>query len=423
MAESKERPSDVGAQLDHAMHRDNGRRRHPAGHQYQQQHTPSGPQGRGQHGGNSGGGQQEKAGTGAQGGRKQQVHGTHSTIVVSSEVSGLQLKSPAGVEAITTTEAPMKQSDYLSCDATALAELIRRGEVSSREVVEAAVTRAEKVNGRLNAICCPQFREALVQSFPKDGTFAGVPLLLKDLAQEQAGYPCTAGSRALQANVPEQDSEFVARARRAGLVFLGRTTTPEFGLKAVTESELWGPSRNPWDTAVTPGGSSGGSGAAVGAGIVPMAGANDGGGSIRIPAAYNGLFGLKPSRAGFRWARIWAKPGPGPQPIMWCRARCVTVPPCWMCSQARPWATLFVCLCRNSRSWARCRSHRVRSGSACLRTPPMAPRWRPNASRRWKTRRDYWKVWAIRWSTPSPRWMAWRSRAAIWRCILAKFPL
>ncbi|HLV77786.1 MAG TPA: amidase family protein [Marinobacter sp.] len=190
----------------------------------------------------------------------------------------------------------MKQSDYLSCDATALAELIRRGEVSSREVVEAAVTRAEKVNGRLNAICCPQFREALVQSFPKDGTFAGVPLLLKDLAQEQAGYPCTAGSRALQANVPEQDSEFVARARRAGLVFLGRTTTPEFGLKAVTESELWGPSRNPWDTAVTPGGSSGGSGAAVGAGIVPMAGANDGGGSIRIPAAYNGLFGLKPSR-------------------------------------------------------------------------------------------------------------------------------
>lgn len=190
----------------------------------------------------------------------------------------------------------MKQSEYLRYDATALADLIRRGDVSSREVVEAAVDRANRVNGSLNAICHPQFSEAMAQSFPAQAAFAGVPLLLKDLAQEQAGQPCSYGSRALRSNVPDRDSEFVRRARDGGLVFLGRTATPEFGLKAVTESELWGPSRNPWHSDLTPGGSSGGSGAAVAAGVVPMAGANDGGGSIRIPAAYNGLFGLKPSR-------------------------------------------------------------------------------------------------------------------------------
>lgn len=190
----------------------------------------------------------------------------------------------------------MKQSEYLRYDATALADLIRRGEVTSQEVCEAAVERASSVNRSLNAICFPQFSEALAQTFPEQGTFAGVPLLLKDLAQEQADRPCTYGSRGFKNNIAPQDSEFVRRAREGGLVFLGRTATPEFGLKAITESELWGPSRNPWNTKLTPGGSSGGSGAAAAAGIVPMAGANDGGGSIRIPAAYNGLFGLKPSR-------------------------------------------------------------------------------------------------------------------------------
>ncbi|KMQ73045.1 amidase [Marinobacter subterrani] len=190
----------------------------------------------------------------------------------------------------------MKQSEYLRYDATALADLVRRGEVSAREVCEAAVERATRVNGKLNAICYPQFSEALGQSFPGQSVFAGVPLLLKDLAQEQAGHPCTYGSRGLKKNVAPVDSEFVRRARQGGLVILGRTATPEFGLKAITESELWGATRNPWNTGLTPGGSSGGSGAAVAAGIVPMAGANDGGGSIRIPAAYNGLFGLKPSR-------------------------------------------------------------------------------------------------------------------------------
>ncbi len=190
----------------------------------------------------------------------------------------------------------MKQSEYLRYDAVALADLIRRKEVSAREVCEAAIERAATVNDKLNAICYPQFSDALGQTYPPDGTFSGVPMLLKDLSQEQQGQPCTFGSRGLRNNIAPQDSEYVRRARAGGLVFLGRTATPEFGLKAVTESKLWGATRNPWKTELTPGGSSGGSGAAVAAGIVPMAGANDGGGSIRIPAAYNGLFGLKPSR-------------------------------------------------------------------------------------------------------------------------------
>jgi amidase len=190
----------------------------------------------------------------------------------------------------------MKQSEYLRYDATALADLILRGDVTSEDVCKAAVERANRVNGTLNAICYPQFSDVLVQKFPEQSTFSGVPLLLKDLAQEQAGHPCTYGSRGLIKNIATQDSEYVRRARKGGLVFMGRTSTPEFGLKAITESDLWGPTRNPWNTELTPGGSSGGSGAAVAAGIVPMAGANDGGGSIRIPAAHNGLFGLKPSR-------------------------------------------------------------------------------------------------------------------------------
>lgn len=200
----------------------------------------------------------------------------------------------------------MNQSEYLRYDATALADLIRRGDVTPREVTDAAVERANHVNGALNAICHPQYSDAMGQAPVSDGPFSGVPLLLKDLAQEQAGQPCTYGSRAMRKHIPSRDSQFVQRAREAGLVFIGRTATPEFGLKAVTESALWGPSRNPWNTELTPGGSSGGSGAAVAAGIVPMAGANDGGGSIRIPAAYNGLFGLKPSRG-----RISAGPHAG----------------------------------------------------------------------------------------------------------------
>lgn len=190
----------------------------------------------------------------------------------------------------------MKPTEYLQYDATALADLIRRGEVSAAEVLAAAIGLAEERNPALNAICQPLYQQAREQVPVADGPFSGVPMLLKDLGQEQAGLPCTWGSRAFSKVLVTEDSEYVQRARAAGLVFMGRTATPEFGLKGITESELWGPSRNPWNEEHTPGGSSGGSGAAVAAGIVPMAGANDGGGSIRIPASFSGLFGLKPSR-------------------------------------------------------------------------------------------------------------------------------
>jgi amidase len=190
----------------------------------------------------------------------------------------------------------MTPEEYRQHDATALADLIRRGEVSLGEVVDTAISRAEAINPQLNAICLPRYDKAREDRPGTDAPFAGAPFLAKDLAQEMAGMPCTMGSRALRRNIPAQDSEYIKGCRNAGLVILGRTATPELGLKGITESRLWGPTRNPWDRARTPGGSSGGSGAAVAAGIVPMAGANDGGGSIRIPAAYNGLFGLKPSR-------------------------------------------------------------------------------------------------------------------------------
>jgi amidase len=131
---------------------------------------------------------------------------------------------------------------------------------------------------------------------PLSGPFAGVPFLIKDIAQDYAGVPTTAGCRALRHWIPSAHAELVQRFLDAGMVIFGKTATPEFALKAETSAKLWGHTRNPWDLQRTPGGSSGGAAAAVAAGIVPMAGASDGGGSIRIPAAYCGLFGLRPSR-------------------------------------------------------------------------------------------------------------------------------
>ena len=126
------------------------------------------------------------------------------------------------------------------------------------------------------------------------GPFAGVPFLLKDIGQEYAGQPSTSGAAPFRNRRPDAHSAYTRRCLEAGLVIFGRTATPELGLKAVTESRLWGPTRNPWDTGRTAGGSSGGSAAAVAGGLVAMAGASDGGGSIRIPASFCGLFGLKP---------------------------------------------------------------------------------------------------------------------------------
>lgn len=188
--------------------------------------------------------------------------------------------------------------EYEHYDALGLAELIRKGEVSPAEVCEAAIERIEQRNPRINAVVARlyDFGRAELGSLPAAAPLRGVPFLLKDLLSALAGFPLTSGCRALQSFTPDHDSELVARFRRAGLVILGKTNTPEFGITAYTEPELFGPARNPWNLARTPGGSSGGAAAAVAAGLVPLAGAGDGGGSIRIPASYCGLFGLKPSR-------------------------------------------------------------------------------------------------------------------------------
>jgi amidase len=190
--------------------------------------------------------------------------------------------------------------DLARMDATDQAELVRSGEASPTELVDAAIARIEELNPEINAVIHPLFdegREAAAGDLP-DGPFRGVPFLLKDLGAAFAGHPLHMGLGVLK------DADFRApvdtylaeRFRAAGLVTIGKTNTPEMGILPTTEPDAYGPSRNPWNTDHSTGGSSGGSAAAVASGMVPMAHANDGGGSIRIPASECGLVGLKPTR-------------------------------------------------------------------------------------------------------------------------------
>lgn len=185
-------------------------------------------------------------------------------------------------------------------DATAQAELVKNKEVTAQELVESAITRIEKLNPTLNAVITPMYdiaRQAAKGPIP-DGPFSGVPFLLKDLGALYSGVETALGTSILKGLfIPDHDSELTKRHKKAGLIILGKTNTPEFGILPTTEPVAFGPTRNPWDTNKTTGGSSGGSSAAVASGMVPMAHANDGGGSIRIPASCCGLFGLKPTRA------------------------------------------------------------------------------------------------------------------------------
>ncbi len=201
--------------------------------------------------------------------------------------------------------------EYNQYDALGLADLIRRKEVSPREVCEEAIRRIEQINPKINAVVLAMYdsaRRAAAEPVA-DGPFGGVPFLLKDLLDAYAGVPMSSGCKACRDFVPDRDSELVRRYKQAGLITLGKTNTPEFGLVGYTEPELFGPTRNPWNLAHTPGGSSGGSAAAVAGGMVPMASGGDGGGSIRIPASCCGLFGFKPSRGrtptGPYFAEIW----------------------------------------------------------------------------------------------------------------------
>jgi amidase len=189
--------------------------------------------------------------------------------------------------------------EFEAYDGVGLARLIADGDVSARDVVAAAIERIERINPSINAVVTKTYNRAmaLIESGVPGGPFGGVPFLLKDLSADWRGVPSTEGSRSTRWYVPERSSTLVSRYEAAGLVILGKTNTPEFGLLPVTEPELHGITSNPWDPSRTAGGSSGGAAAAVAAGMVPAAHASDGGGSIRIPASNCGLFGLKPTRA------------------------------------------------------------------------------------------------------------------------------
>jgi amidase len=192
----------------------------------------------------------------------------------------------------------MKASEYAKLDGVAMAALVAKKDVTPAELLECAIARAEAVNAKLNAIVYKGYddaRKTAAGALPP-GPFRGVPFLIKDLYCEVAGWPMSNGSRFFRDYVSKEDSELTKRFRAAGLVLMGKTNTPEFGITGSTEGAHLGPCRSPFGENRIAGGSSGGSASAVAAGIVPMAHASDGLGSIRIPAACNGLVGLKPTR-------------------------------------------------------------------------------------------------------------------------------
>ena len=192
----------------------------------------------------------------------------------------------------------MRADEYRTFDGLGLAALVGRRQVSARELLETAIARAEAVNPAINALSQKLYDGALAAvGQVEGGPFAGVPFLLKDAGATLAGTPTTQGSRLFAEARADQDSTLVERYKRAGVAIFGKTTTPEMSLAASTESSVVGATRNPWDLSRSAGGSSGGAGAVVAAGIVPLAHGSDGGGSIRIPASCCGLFGLKPTRA------------------------------------------------------------------------------------------------------------------------------
>lgn len=190
------------------------------------------------------------------------------------------------------------RDDYTAYDALGLAQLIRTGALTAREAVETAIERLEAVNPRINAVIHKLYDEARegAQGASVQAPFHGVAFLLKDLVAEYRGAPLREGCAGLKGYTAPFHSTLVERFLAAGLTIVGKTNTPEFGGLPTTEPVLYGPTHNPWDLGLSPGGSSGGSAAAVSAGVVPVAHASDAGGSIRVPASCCGLFGLKPTR-------------------------------------------------------------------------------------------------------------------------------
>ena len=189
--------------------------------------------------------------------------------------------------------------EYSNYDALGLAKLVKDKEVSPLELVEESISRIKKLNPKLNAVIFPMYEEAKKNAdkpLPENGVFKGVPFLIKDLVLTYAGAPYTKGCKGLKHYIAKDDSELMKRFKSTGLITVGKTNTPEFGLMGVTEPEAYGATKTPWNLDHSSGGSSGGSASAIAAGIVPIASGGDGGGSLRIPASCCGIFGLKPSR-------------------------------------------------------------------------------------------------------------------------------
>lgn len=193
----------------------------------------------------------------------------------------------------------MNPKTFRRLDATDLAELVQKREVTPVELLDLSFQMAEELNPSLNAVIHMR-KKAVYEEVNKlnfsNMPLAGVPILLKNISQAIKGEPMTAGAKLLKENMAKQTSNYVTKLKEAGCLILGHTNTPEFGLKNITEPELHGVTRNPWNTEYSAGGSSGGAAAVVASGIVPVAGASDGGGSIRIPASFTNIFGLKPTR-------------------------------------------------------------------------------------------------------------------------------
>lgn len=193
----------------------------------------------------------------------------------------------------------MDLQTYINLDATRMKEMMDKQEITSKKLVTLSFEQLKKVNDKLNIVTNTREEAAnkeTEQSEASVAPFAGIPFLLKDISQSVQDEPLTSGARLMKSFVASEDSNLVNKLREAGFIFTGHTNTPEFALKNITEPELHGPTRNPWNINYSPGGSSGGAAAAVASGVVPVAGASDGGGSIRIPASFTSLFGLKPTR-------------------------------------------------------------------------------------------------------------------------------
>lgn len=202
-------------------------------------------------------------------------------------------------------------SNYPDFDAVGLAELVRTGQVSAPELLREARARLSAFNPALNAVICPMdsLADSLAAKVDINAPFCGVPFLVKDLLLSFAGFPLSNGSAAMKNFIPDTNSDMADRINQAGLITFGKTNTPELGTSALTVSAAFGETRNPWNLNLNAGGSSGGSAAAVAARIVPMAYSSDGGGSIRLPASYCGIFGFKPSRGLNRYedmSKVWS---------------------------------------------------------------------------------------------------------------------